>query len=313
MLTAVLTRADVSRHLQALHLLQALREAFGKRAAATGAISHGSGVTTRTARLEGIPAWSALVETRTAEATRAVLQLHDLATGKLLAVMDATHLLALRTSLMSALAADVLARTNASRVAVLGMGSAASSALKALRLVRSIDEVWLYEPNTAVNFELAKRLGQSLSMAIHAADSVAEATEHADLVVLTGSVALGDAPLRAGTHLTVLAAESFSGTPLAAATVGSAVVGGPVVGGAAQALARARRFTDSRDPVLPWFPAPDAELADVLAQTAEGRQHAEQVTLFTSVAPPWLDLLAAWHVFEGARLDETLTRIDLEA
>ena len=42
-------------------------------------------------------------------------------------------------------------------------------------------------------------------------------------------------------------------------------------------------------------------------------QSSEELTLFASVGPAALDLLAAWHVYEGARHDEGLTRIDLEA
>lgn len=35
----------------------------------------------------------------------------------------------------------------------------------------------------------------------------------------------------------------------------------------------------------------------------------DDITLFASVSPPFLDLVAALHVFEGAQRDETLTRL----
>lgn len=303
MLTAFLSRADVSRHLQALHLLRELREAFTARARSASVrtldfapTTEGSSVVVRQATLAGVPAWAVTVRAQTPRGARAVLQLHDSATGQLLAMMDAGHLTALRASLVSALAADVLARPDARNVAVLGAGGAASSALKSLRLVRSIEHVWLHEPNVADNFELAHRLQKTLSMAIHAADSVAEAVAHADLVVLTGHVALDAATLRPGTHVTVLQAADFPTAPLAQPT-----------------LARARRFCDALDPALAWGAPFDVELGAVLAGERPGRVDADELTVFASIGPAHLDLLAAWHVFEGARHDEALTRIDLEA
>lgn len=299
MLTAFLSRADVSRHLQALHLLRELREAFTARARSASVrtldfapTAEGGPVLVRQAALAGVPAWAVTVRS----GPRAVLQLHDAPSGQLLAMMDAGHLTALRASLVSALAADVLARPDARNIAVLGAGAAASSALKALRLVRSIEEVWFHEPNAADNFELAHRLSKTLSMAIHAADSVAEAVAHADLVVLTGHVHLDAAGLRPGTHVTVLHAAEFTRPPLSPET-----------------LARARRFCDAADPALAWGAPFDVELGAVLAGEQPGRTGDDELTVFASSGPAHLDLLAAWHVFEGARTDEALTRIDLEA
>ncbi|MFZ5443024.1 MAG: ornithine cyclodeaminase family protein [Myxococcota bacterium] len=303
MLTALLSRADVSRHLQALHLLRELREAFTARAHSASVrtldfapTTEGSSVLVRQAALTGIPAWAVTVRSQTPRGARAVLQLHDSASGQLLAMMDAGHLTALRASLVSALAADVLARPDAKNVAVLGAGAAASSALKSLRLVRSLEQVWLHEPNVADNFELAHRLQKTLSMAIRAADSVEEAVFGADLVVLTGQVQLDAAMLRPGTHVTVLQAADFVRSPIA-----------PSI------LERARRFCDAAEPALDWGAPFDVELGAVLSGERPGRTSADELTVFASLGPAHLDLLAAWHVYEGARHDEALTRIDLEA
>jgi ornithine cyclodeaminase/alanine dehydrogenase-like protein (mu-crystallin family) len=305
MLTAFLSRADVSRHMQALHLLRELRDAFTSQRHSASVQSlrldlpaaPGSTVV-RQATLPGLPAYAVTVKVEVPQqrpASRSVLQLHDATTGKLLAVMDATHLTSLRTSLMSALAAEVFSREDATNVAVLGSGLAASGALKALRLVRTINRVWLYEPDVAACTELTFRLQKSLEMAIKAADSAAQAVAEADIVVLTGNVSLPVDGLRAGTHVTVLAAETFAERPLRDAVWSSA-----------------RRFCDASEPALSWG-AFDASLADVLAKRKPGRATADELTLFASVGPAYLDLLAAWHVYEGARTDENLTRLDLEA
>jgi alanine dehydrogenase len=302
MLTAVLSRADVSRHLQALHLLKELREALTARVKAASVqtlrfepTAPWSSTLVRQAALVDIPAWMVTVRAETTKGARTVLQLHDAATGQLMAIMDAGHLM-LRASLMSALAADVLARPDARNVAVLGAGAAASSALKALRLVRSIEHVWFHEPNVADNFELAYRLQTTLSMAIAAADTAEEAVAEADIVVLTGKVSLAGVQLKPGVHVTVLSAESFPSAPLPEET-----------------FSAARRFCDASEPALGWGQPFHAELGEVLSNEKPGRQSADQLTLFASIGPAALDLLAAWHVYEGARHDEGLTRIDMEA
>lgn len=304
MLTAFLSRADVSRHLQALHLLKELREALTARRKAGSvrtlgfepSLETGSSTLVRQAAIPGFPAWMVTVRTESAKGARSVLQLHDAATGQVLAIMDAGHLTMLRASLMSALATDVLARPDAKNVAVLGAGPAASSALKALRLVRSIEHVWFHEPNVADNFELSYRLQKTLSMAIAAADTAKEAVADADIVVLTGPVSLEGVTFKPGVHLTVLSAETFQTAPLPLAE-----------------FSTARRFLDASEPALEWGQPFHAELGEVLSNQKPGRQSADELTLFASIGPAALDLLAAWHVYEGARHDEALTRIDLEA
>lgn len=301
MLTAFLSRADVSRHLQALHLLQELREALTKKRKPLSIPSQKFAAGTgdalfRQASLEGVPAWMVSVRSQTAKGTRSVLQLHEAETGQLLALMDAGHLTMLRASLLSALATDVLARPDAKNVAVLGAGAAASSALKALRLVRSIEFVWLHEPNVVDNFELSRRLQTTLSMALAGVDTPQDAVADADIVVLTGGVSLEGVQLKRGAHVTVLSADAFAKSPISPSTLGDA-----------------RRFCDSRDPALSWGVPFETELSEVLAGEAPGRMSAEEITCFASVGPAALDLLAAWHVYEGARHDEGLTRIDLEA
>lgn len=299
MLTALLTRADVARHLQALHLLQALREGLAAHRNAPldppPGIPEGITPATRHASLPGFPAWSLTVRSPSAKGVRSLLQLHDAQNGALLSVMEASHLSALRASVVAALSTDVLARPDAKHVAVLGLGSSASTALKTLRLVRSIEQVWMYEPNVADNFALAHKLQTSLSMAIRAANSVQEAVAQADVVLMTGDVALGSATLAPGAHVAVLDGSRFREPPLSDFT-----------------LRRAQRFGDRLNG-MDWGAPFDVTLGAVIAGEAAGRSNADALTCFVSAAPAQWDLLAAWHVYEGARHDETLTRLELDA
>ncbi len=296
MLTAFLTRADVSRHLQALRLLREWREALSKAGGAepeADAELRPDAARIRHAQWPGVPAFSVSV----VAGGKATLHLHDSKSGKLLCVMDAGHLMALRASLTGALATDLLAREDARHVAVLGSGSAASSALKALRLVRSLQRVWVYEEDPAANTELALRLQSTLATSVRGTDSAEEAAENADVVVLVGGAPLPTDVIRPGAHVVVLNADTFEQPPLPAAL-----------------LARARRSGDTPAATRRWGHFGETTtLSALLANPALGRQSPDDVTLFVSTGPAWLDLLTAWHVYEGARTDEAPVRLDLES
>jgi thiomorpholine-carboxylate dehydrogenase len=78
----------------------------------------------------------------------ATLMLLDPATGRLLAMMDATWLTALRTAAVSAVGADALTPPGPKVVAMLGSGVLARTHALALRAVRPISEirVWSRDP-----------------------------------------------------------------------------------------------------------------------------------------------------------------------
>src|SRR3954470_13170998 len=114
MSTLLLTRSDVSRNLQALTLLADMREAFRADALArtvapqrTRVPLHTEGTTLVLfpGSLPGVPAWSVKVSARfpaIPPPLQGMLQLHDLATGELLAMMDSAHLTAVRTGVVGA-------------------------------------------------------------------------------------------------------------------------------------------------------------------------------------------------------------------
>ncbi|MDP3237690.1 MAG: ornithine cyclodeaminase family protein [Myxococcales bacterium] len=305
MLTAVLSRAEVSRHMQALHLLTEVRQAFGTRGLVGTEQSNfdapsGNGPTVvRQGTHPRIPAWSLMVRAAlpaSSKSSGALLHLHDKESGQLLAVMDGGHLTALRASIVGALAADVLAKPEAKNVALLGTGPAVSSALKALRLVRTLERVTLYDFDLAASTEQALKLHQTLSARVRACESAEEAVSRADLVVLAGNVPLPTDSLAPGTHVTVMNAEKHLVAPLPPSL-----------------MERARCFCDDVRAPMPWAPKLMGELAQAISGAVPARTSADDVTVFFSIGPPFLDLVAAWHVYEGAKADETLTRLDLEA
>jgi ornithine cyclodeaminase/alanine dehydrogenase-like protein (mu-crystallin family) len=76
--------------------------------------------------VRGIPAYSVKVHAKfpaSNPAIRGPLIVHDLTTGAPLAVMESSYLTALRTGLVGALGADLLARRDARTVAIIGAGA----------------------------------------------------------------------------------------------------------------------------------------------------------------------------------------------
>jgi len=316
MSTLLLSRSDVSRNLQALTLLADMREAFRVDALArtvapqrTRVPLHAEGTTMVLfpGSLPGVPAYSIKVSARFPSSTpplQGVLQLHDLATGALLAVMDSAHLTAVRTGVVGALGTEVLARPDASRVALLGAGSRSVLQLKSLRLVRTLSQAFVYDADFEQAAALAARLYQELKLPVRAVGSVAEAVEEADIVVAGagGQAALSPELVRPGMHITALGADEqdkveLSPELIARATVvcdhrGLALSGG-VVGSAG--------LTES---------SIHAELGEIISGMRPGRTSPEQLTLFCMVGLPFQDLAAAWHVYQAAQGDEDVRRMD---
>lgn len=315
--TLVLNHGDVTRHLEGLSLLNDLREAFkadAKRRPAeptiTRAVPRRGAMTSvlMPGCLDGIPAYTVQVMTQGVRTQQSMLQLHDMETGALLALMDAQHLASLRSAVVAALAADVLARPDASKVALIGAGTPASVHLKTLRLVRSLNQlrVWDKAPDKA--FELAFRLGQTINIASRAADTVDEAVADADIIVVSASAEqplLRPELLPLGCHITALGLEMPGHRALSQALYEKAAL-----------------FCDHRELALSsgavgslQLPPTEisAELGEVLLGQKPGRRDQHELTVFSHLGMPFQDLVAAWQVYQGARHDDAITRIDFSA
>jgi ornithine cyclodeaminase len=320
MSTLLLTRSDVSRNLQALTLLADMREAFRADALARTVApqrtrvplhAEGSTMVLFPGSLPGVPAYSVKVSARFPSITpplQGVLQLHDLATGALLAVMDAAHLTAVRTGVVGALGTDVLARPDATRVALLGAGNRSVLQLKSLRLVRTLSQAFVYDVDFERAAVLATRMYQELSLPVRPVGSVEEAVEEADIVIMSGvggHAALPAELVRPGMHLTALGSDEQDKVELSPELIarttfvcdhrGLAMSGGVV---ASAGLNEASIH---------------AELGEIIAGMREGRTSPEQRTLFCTVGLPFQDLAAAWHVYQAAQGDEDVRRVDFGA
>jgi ornithine cyclodeaminase/alanine dehydrogenase-like protein (mu-crystallin family) len=221
--TLLLTRFEVVELLDPLTLLDALREAFAAYstersvdamrvpvALPTGNVPTGaSGMLLAPGLVPGIPAYSVKVHAKfpgSDPAIRGLLVLHDLMTGAPLAVIESSYLTALRTGLVGALGADVLARPNASTIAIIGAGVQGRAQLAALRRVRALTAVRIFDAVPEASRRLAvDPASQGLDVTV--AGDLDEVLDGADIVV---TATWADEPflfrrhLRPGMHITTL-------------------------------------------------------------------------------------------------------------
>lgn len=92
----------------------------------------------------------------------AVISALDPVTGQLVAVMDGTAVTTLRTAAGSAVAVDVLAAPDATRLAVLGSGTQALAHVRAIARVRDLTSVHLWSPDPGRRTRAAETLAAEL-------------------------------------------------------------------------------------------------------------------------------------------------------
>src|SRR6266550_665614 len=131
----------------------------------------------------------------------AMIMLFSPETGEPLVVMDGRLITEMRTGAVSAVATNVLARAEASVLAIIGSGVQARSHLEALRQVRSFREVRVWSPHNATRFAKQFRL--------QATASAEEAVQGADVVVVataSRTPVLSGEWLSPGTHINAVGA-----------------------------------------------------------------------------------------------------------
>jgi ornithine cyclodeaminase/alanine dehydrogenase-like protein (mu-crystallin family) len=221
--------------------------------------------------------------------------LFDGESGKPVCTADAGEITHIRTGAASAVATDLLARTDARRMAVLGTGKQAVSHIEAIVKVRPLTEilVWGRSAERAQNF--AEEMTRKTGIAVRSAQSVRVAVANADIICTVTSASepiLEGAWVKPGAHVNV---------------VGSS---GPGPAEIDQDLVMKSRFiADHREHVLlhgaDFLRAKAAgavtdthvaaEIGEILSGARDGRLSADDITLYKSLGHAVQDIaVAAW-------------------
>lgn len=139
---------------------------------AIGAVFEGWGVV-------GTKTWA-----HTAGGAMPLLILIDAQDGAVLAIVEAFALGQMRTGGISGLGADVMARADARRMAIVGAGKQSLAQVAAVAAVRPLDRVTVWSPTAANREALAARIEETLRIEAIATATLDEALDGADVVTL---------------------------------------------------------------------------------------------------------------------------------
>jgi ornithine cyclodeaminase/alanine dehydrogenase-like protein (mu-crystallin family) len=229
-----------------------------------------------------------------------VVLLFEADRGRLLAVVDATSITAIRTAAASAVATRALAREDAGELAILGTGVQAHSHLEAMRVARELRSVRVWDRMADREQTFARRESERHGIEVRAAGSAHEAVEGADLICTTTAASepvLEGAWLYPGTHVNAVGACLPTVRELDT-----------------EAVLRSRFYVDTREGALREagdFLIPKAagevdddriqgEIGEVLVGKVPGRRTPDEITVFESLGIGIYDLAAAHRVWQNA-------------
>jgi len=225
--------------------------------------------------------------------------LHSGETGELLAIVNASAVTAIRTAAVSAVATRLLARDDASTLAVIGAGVQARSHIYSIPLVRKIREVRVFSRNRTQAESLGVTLAPSVEAAVRDADIIVTATSSKEPVLLRNWIA-------PGTHINAVGSSVSTSRELDSAAV------------AASSLFVDRRESTVNESGDYLFALRDGaitedhirgEIGDLLLGRTKGRSSPDEITLFKSLGLAIEDLAAAAFLYEKAQRAGAGTRV----
>ena len=227
--------------------------------------------------------------------------------GRLLAILDATTVTAIRTAAVSAVATRLLAREDAEDLAILGAGTQGRMHLEAMTVVRPVRRVRVWSRTTEHARALAQIARERFDLHAEVCATPAAAVERASIICTTTA---SPAPvlegnwLHPGAHVNAVGACIPTTRELDTA-----------------AVRRARLYVDRRESALAepgdiLFPLREgaitadhivAEIGELLLENGERlrRRGDDEITLFKSLGLAVEDLAAAHHVYQKASVSGT--------
>ncbi len=215
----------------------------------------------------------------------ATIVLNSARTGETLAIMDGRYITEVRTAAVSAVSVRYLARESARSLGIIGSGVQARSHVEMMRRVRGWENIRAWSPSRAHLEQFAAECG------IEAASSAEEVARTSDVVVTVTS------------SMTPVVRNEWVGDGTHLIAVGSCRLNYVEI--EAELVARSRLYVDSRAAALQESGdvagglsaggSIFAELGEVVAGLAAGRQSDKEITMFKSLGLAVEDL-AAGHL-----------------
>ncbi len=187
-----ITEADVVSMMALPEAIDALRAGLREEAVgrainmvkthaswASGSTLHAIGAVFEGLNIVGTKTWA-----HTAGGAMPLLVLLDAETGAIVALIEAFALGQMRTGGISGVGTDVMARSDASRLAIVGAGKQSLTQVAAVAAVRRLDRVAVWSPTAANRETLAAKIEEKLGIEAIATRTLGEALDTADIVTL---------------------------------------------------------------------------------------------------------------------------------
>jgi ornithine cyclodeaminase len=223
-------------------------------------------------------------------------QLSRIDTGYPLMVSEMTMLTAFRTAATSALATDLMARKNATVVAIIGTGAQSEFQIRGLQLVRDITEVRYFDIDAHAMDKFQSNLKQS-ALRLVRCQSAEEAVKGADIITtITACKANVDVIknewVTSGVHINALGGDTVGKTELELAILARSRI---VVEYLDQSLVEGeiQRLTKEEAKQLVH-----AQLHEIVTEKKRGRHNDIEITLFDSVGIALEDYAVLRLVYE---------------
>ncbi len=237
--------------------------------------------------------------------------LFDSDKGIPLAMIEGSSLTAIRTSAASALATDILARKNATRVTIIGNGEQAMRHVHAMRAVREVDHFTVWGRDPARTEAFAVKVAQDTGVDTATASYVDAAVSEADIICTTTSAKqpiLFGKHLKPGQHINLVGAA----IPTAAEADDEAVARSrfyvdyhdAAMAAAGELLGAISRGVIKEDHIV-------GEIGNVIDGAAPGRSNDNEITIYKSLGVASQDLAAAHAIWEMAEAENSGASIDL--
>ena len=229
------------------------------------------------------------------------VMLFDGTTGELLALVNASAITAIRTAAVSALATRLLARTDASHLAVIGAGVQARPHVVAIAGVRNLKRIRI----AAQHFERAQQFAVEMQpqfpFPIEPVETAEAATRGADIIVTATTSrepVLEREWISEGAHINAIGTFSPKAREIDTATMVDATL---FVDARESALNEAGDYLIAAEEGAIGPEHIRAELGEVLIGAHPGRTSRDEITLFKSLGLAIEDLAAAAHAYQKAR------------
>ena len=226
--------------------------------------------------------------------------LNDPDTGLEFADLDGTHITDYRTGAAGGVAARYLARSDATRLGLIGAGAQARTQVAAILKVRSIQEIVVFDRHREHAQAFAAEVAAAFGVKVRATSAAAEAVTGQDIVVTTTpsrTPVVKREWVSPGTHINAIGADAAGKQELAPAILTAAKV-------VVDDWAQASHSGEINVPLARGELTPEqvyGSLGDIVAGKKPGRVTPEEITVFDSTGLIIQDLALGLAVYRRAK------------